>query len=447
MKKILILGAGLVAKPMVDYLLGQNNFAVTVASRTVSKAEKLVQGHSNGRALPLLVDHDRELEELVRSHDIVVSLLPYVYHVKVARLCLRHRRPLVTTSYVSQEMKSLDAAAREAGILILNEIGLDPGIDHMSAMRIIHDVQERGGKITSFRSYCGGLPAPEANDNPWGYKFSWSPRGVLQAGRNSARFLLRGTIQEIEGGDLFAHHWPIQIEHLQLETYPNRDSLPYIELYGLDGIETMYRGTLRYPGWSKAMLAVSRLGLLKENKISGVKGLPVASVFRQILGISEGENPRNYLQTQHARLVDEEVLGKFDWLGLFSEEPFEAEETTPIDFLATLMLKKMQYKPGERDMIVLYHDFVAEFPDHTEHINSTLLDFGIPHGDSAMSRTVSLPAAIAVKLIAENKISLTGVHIPVDPFIYNPVLDELETLGIVCKEIKKLNEDSITIAP
>ncbi len=447
MKKILILGAGLVAKPMVDYLLKRNNFQVTVASRTVSKAEKLVQGHPNGKALPLLVDHDQELENLVRDHEIVVSLLPYVYHVKVARLCLKHRRPLVTTSYVSQEMKSLDAAAREAGVLILNEIGLDPGIDHMSAMRIIHDVQKRGGKITSFRSYCGGLPAPEANDNPWGYKFSWSPRGVLQAGRNSARFLLHGELKEIDGADLFANHWPIQIENLQLETYPNRDSLPYIELYGLDGIETMYRGTLRYPGWSKAMLAVSKLGLLKEDKISGVKGLPCAAIFNRILEIEPTEDAREVLKARYSQLVDDEVLEKFAWLGLFGNEPFEQDATTPIDFLAHLMLKKMQYKPGERDMIVLYHDFLAEFPDKTEHINSILLDFGIPHGDSAMSRTVSLPAAIAVKLIVEEQISLTGVHIPVTPSIYNPVLKELETLGIVCKETTTVNDDSFSIAP
>ncbi len=434
MKKALILGAGLVAKPMIDYLLETKNIEVVVASRTVSKAEKLVRGHENGKAVSLLVDNETELERLVKDADIVVSLLPYTYHVKVAKHCIKNKKPLVTTSYVSQQMKDLDGAAREAGILILNEIGLDPGIDHMSAMRIIHDVQDRGGKVTAFRSYCGGLPAPDANDNPWGYKFSWSPKGVLMAGRNNARYLEDGKIAEIEGKNLFKNHWPISVDDLDLETYPNRDSVPYSDLYGIKNTKTMYRGTLRYPGWCRTLLAVSQLGMLGEDEVQGVKGLPYKEVFARTLGLAKDDDPRGHIAKTIGIDPDDEILQKLAWLDIFGDQQFEQETTTPIDFLGYLMLKKMEYAPGERDMVVLFHDFKAEFPDKKERITSTLIDYGKPNGDSSMSRTVSLPAAIAVKLILDGRIDEKGVKIPVIPEIYNPVLDELEKLGIVCKE-------------
>ncbi len=434
MKKALILGAGLVAKPMIDYLLETGEIEVIMASRTVSKAEKILNNRKNGRAVSLLVDQETELENLIKEADIAVSLLPYTYHVKVAKLCLKHRIPLVTTSYVSAQMQELDKEANEKGILILNEIGLDPGIDHMSAMRIIHGVRERGGYVASFQSYCGGLPAPEANDNPWGYKFSWSPRGVLMAGRNNARFLKEGKTLEIEGKDLFRNHWPIQIGGMDLETYPNRDSVPYVDIYGIRKASTMYRGTLRFRGWSRTMLAVSQSGLLTETEITNVKGLTHRQVLAKILGLSDLADPKKFLAEKLGIDENDEIISKLDWLDIFGDTRFEEDSTTPIDFLDYLMLKKMQYAPNERDMVVLHHDFVAEFPGKKEHITSTLIDYGKPGGDSSMSRTVSLPAAIAVKLILEGKISKKGVRIPVDPEIYNPVLDELEKLDIICEE-------------
>lgn len=434
MKKVLILGAGLVAKPMVDYLLSSTEIEVTVASRTVSKAEKLVQGKKQGSAVQLLVDDDSHLENLIRGNDICVSLLPYTYHVKVAKLCLKHGKPLVTTSYVSDAMKALDNRAREQNLLLLNEIGLDPGIDHMSAMRIIHDVKRRGGEIESFRSYCGGLPAPGSTDPCCKYKFSWSPRGVLMAGRNNARFLENDKIVDISGNDLFKYHWQIKIDELNLETYPNRDSLPYIELYGIPETKTMYRGTLRYPGWSRTMYAISKLGFLEEDQITGTRGLTFREVTARIVGCARAEEVPQHIAVRLKIDLADEILRRMEWLGLFSDQKIDAESTTPLDFLAAQMLKKLQYRPSERDMIILYHDFIAKFPDHTEHITSTLIDFGQPEGDSSMSRTVSLPAAIAVKLILQGKISETGVRIPVTPEIYNPVLDELERLHIVFKE-------------
>jgi len=365
---------------------------------------------------------------------LACCLTPYTYHVKVAKLCLKHAKPLVTTSYVSDAMKALDAKAKEKNLLLLNEIGLDPGIDHMSAMRIIHDVKRRGGEIESFRSYCGGLPAPGSTDPCCKYKFSWSPRGVLMAGRNNARYLEDDKIIDIPGSDLFKYHWPIKIDDLNLETYPNRDSLPYIKLYGIPETKTMYRGTLRYPGWSRTMFAFSKLGFLEEGPITGTKGLTFREITARIVGSPTAEEVPQHIALRIKVELNDDILKRMEWLGLLSEEKLDADSITPLDFLASQMLKKLQYGPSERDMIILYHDFLAKFPDHKERITSTLIDFGEPEGDSSMSRTVSLPAAIAVKLILQGKITETGVRIPVTPDIYNPVLKELERLHIVCKE-------------
>jgi saccharopine dehydrogenase (NADP+, L-glutamate forming) len=266
MKKALVLGAGLVARPLVRYLLDQPDFKVTVASRTVSKAEALVAGHPGGTTLTLLADDTAKLEQLVSKHDLAISLLPAPLHPVVAQMCIKHKKHMVTTSYVSPAMQKLDAPARQAGVMCLNEIGVDPGIDHMSAMRIIHDVEQRGGKVVSFRSYCGGLPAPDANDNPWGYKFSWSPRAVCTAGKNAARFRENGKQVDVPGPELFTHVEQTHVEGVgKLEAYPNRDSLGYVDVYGLKGIETMFRGTFRYPGWCRCLKKVVDLGMRRQS--------------------------------------------------------------------------------------------------------------------------------------------------------------------------------------
>ena len=434
MKNVLVLGAGLVSRPLVRYLLNVPEFKVTVASRTVSKAVKLIDGHPRGEAQALNVKDDAQLEELVKECDLAISLLPYVYHVKVAELCIKYKKNMVTTSYISDAMKALDQRAKDAGIIILNEIGVDPGIDHMSAMRIIHAVENSGGKVISFRSYCGGLPAPEANDNPYGYKFSWSPRGVLMAGCNDAKYMKDGEIVEIEGKDLFRNHWLLHIEgEPEFETYPNRDSLPYIETYGLKDVKTMFRGTIRNTGWCKTLICIARLGVLDETERDDLKGFTYNDLTRRLVSASEGVSTREATKIFLGEDSSEEVLDRLEWLGLFSDDPLP-EENTYIDIMTARFLEKMPYKEGERDMIVLYHDFLAEWTDKKKRITSTLVDYGIPHGDSSMSRTVSLPAAIATRLILQDKIDITGVHAPVLPAIYNPVLDELETMDIVCKE-------------
>ena len=438
MKSVLVLGAGMVSRPLVRYLLDQPDFKVTVASRTVSKAVALIDGHPDGTALPLLADDTAALDKLVAAHDLAISLLPAPLHPVVAKMCIKHKKHMVTTSYVSPAMRELDGPARDAGVMVLNELGVDPGIDHMSAMRIIHDVEKRGGKVVSFKSFCGGLPAPEANDNPWGYKFSWSPRAVCTAGKNTAKFRLDGEQVDVPGPMLFTHVEPAMVDGVgQLEAYPNRDSLGYIDVYGLEGIETMFRGTFRYPGWCKCLKKVVDLNLLDETPITYPAGMTFAQWMAKTIGIDNADGIREKTASHIDLDPNDNVLDRLEWLGLFSNDelPIVGKETTSLDILAARMDQKMGYKKGERDMIVLLHKFVAKFPGgQQENISSTLIDYGLPGGDSSMARTVSLPAAVGAKMVLTGQITATGVHVPVQPDIYNPILDELATMDIRCIE-------------
>ena len=431
MKKVLVLGAGLVSRPLVRYLLDQLDTQVIIASRTVSKAEALIEGHPAGKAVAATVQEKEKLEALVAEADVAISLLPWIYHVQVAELCLQHKTHLVTTSYVSPAMRALDQRAKDQGLLFLNEIGLDPGIDHMSAMKMIHEVYGKGGRVLSFESICGGLPAPEANDNPFGYKFSWSPRGVLLAGRNSAHFLKDGKEIVIENKDLFRTVGIKGVKGLGwLEYYPNRDSMLYQELYGLKDAWTIFRGTFRNPGWCETLEKVVFLGFLDDSERPEILNWSWAQLTASLIN-AEAESVKADM-ARHLELPEvHDVIKRFEWLGLFSNEKVISASPTILDALTVLMEKKMAYKPGERDMIVLQHDFIAEYPGgRKEAITSLLLDYGIPQGDSSMARTVSLPAAIAVKLMNQGRITLTGVHIPTLPEIYEPVLDELEKMNI-----------------
>jgi saccharopine dehydrogenase-like NADP-dependent oxidoreductase len=441
MKKVVVFGAGLVVRAHVRYLL-DNGFAVTVASRTVSKAEDIIDGHPNGTpmAYDIAVEPGR-IAEIIADHDVAVSLLPWQYHPQVARACLDQGKHMVTTSYVKEEMAALDDEAKAKGIILLNELGVDPGIDHMTAMKVIHRVQAEGGEITTFQSYCGGLPAPEANDNPYGYKFSWSPRGVLLAGLNNARYKRYGKVVEVPGKELFDHVWKVDVEiegvATELEGYPNRDSMPYTEPYGINPRDVMFRGTLRNPGWCASMKQVARLGWLGTDALDGLEGKTFADLSARLAGLGETRDLKNRVAAHLGVDPDGPEISNMEWLGLLGQDRLPGPDA-PVDILTARMLEKMSYNEGERDMLVLQHTFMAEYPDKREFITSTMIDFGIPGGDSSMNRTVGLPAAVGVRFILEGRFSQPGVVVPVMPEFYEPALAELERLGIQFSEVVKV---------
>ena len=439
MRKILLLGAGLVSRPLVRYLL-QKGFSVTVADCVLGKAQAALEGHPNGRAEAWTTQDQPGLQRLLRETDLAVSLLPASHHALVAEGCIAQKKPLVTASYVSPAMRALDAQAKAAGIMLLNEIGVDPGIDHMSAMKVIDGVKKDGGRVVSFRSYCGGLPAPEANTNPWGYKFSWSPRGVMVAAKNSARYLQDGKQIDIPGPRLFADMHLLDVPGLgALEAYPNRDSMGYLDLYGLRGARTVYRGTLRNPGWCAAMLKIANSGLLDDQE-RDFKGMTFTAFTAAVITQGRPENVKKDVAAKLGVPADAPAVCWLDWLGLFSADRLPLPKGSPLDVMVARMVEKMSYAPKERDLLVMHHEFVAEYPSRgkSEKITSTLIDFGIPGGDSSMARTVSLPAAMAARLILEGKIKGAGVQIPVTPAIYEPLLRELAEMdnGIRFKETR-----------
>lgn len=438
MKNILLLGAGHVTRPLVQYLLNQPNFYLIIATRTLSKTGELLQNHPRGKAYPFDIESEREkLNDLVSKVDLVISLLPYVYHSEVAKFCIKFKKPMITTSYVGDEMAKLDKDARDAGIIILNEIGLDPGIDHMAAMEIIDEVKERGGKITHFYSYCGGLPAPEANTNPWGYKFSWSPKGVVMAAKRDAQYLKDGKEVKVPWKALFSNYFTLTIEELgEFEVYPNGNSLPYIQKYSIPEVKTMFRGTIRNKGWCNTWANIGKIGLLSDEKRE-IAGFTYREFIGELVQVSKKENIKKEVAQYLGLSEDSLPIKNFEWLGLFSDEKLPLDYGSPMDILTEKLVQKLKYEEGERDMIILNHKLIAEYAEKKEEITATLVDFGKPGGDTAMARTVSLPAAIAAKLILLDKIPLTGVQIPVEPSIYKPVLKELENQGITFKEKRK----------
>ncbi len=432
MHSVLLLGAGLVARPLVRYLAGLG-WQVTVGDGAPGKAAELIAGIEGCRALDLVIT-DEVLDELVPEHDCTVSLLPAFLHPTVARACLRAGRHMVTASYISEAMRALDDEAKAAGIILLNEVGLDPGIDHMSAMSIIHGVRDGGGEVISFASYCGGLPAPDADDNPLRYKFSWSPIGVLNAATADARYLRDGEVVEIAGPELFTCFETIEVDGVgSFEGYPNRDSVAYREVYELDSARSLLRGTLRNPGHCDSWKKMVDLGLFGRQEVE-TDGHTWASFFRKVFLDGHGGDLPELVAARLDVPLDDPVIGKLVWLGLFDDEPLTAGRAAPIQLMADRMWERMQFAPGERDMIVLQHTFEVAWPDRKERIVSTLVDYGIPGGDSAMARTVALPAAIAVRMILEGRVTDTGVISPTKPELYGPIMKDLEGVGVAFEE-------------
>ena len=442
MSKVLILGAGMIANPIINYLLSKN-VSLTVASRNREAAIGMIANHPGGSAVEWDTGDEATLDKMVSEHEITVSLLPWQHHPQVARYSLRHKRHLVTTSYVKPEMKSLDVPAREAGIILLNELGLDPGIDHMSAMRIIDGVHRRGGNIEGFYSMCGALPSPEAAGNPFKYKFSWSPKGVITAANNEARFLRDGQIVKVSSEDLFKN--PLQARFhaggsgpanppVVFEVYPNRDSLPYIELYGIREARTMIRGTFRYPGWCDILDTMKRLGLLSD-EVRDFSGKTYAGFMAMMIGETCPGGIRGKVASRLGMQSSSPGLSAMEWLGLFDDSPMNRGVDTPFEIVSDLMADRMEIGISERDMVALQHIFLVSWPGgEREVIKSSLAQYGSPSTDTAVARTVALPAAIAVEMMLEGQINARGVHIPVIPEIYNPVLDRLEDMGVKMNE-------------
>jgi saccharopine dehydrogenase (NADP+, L-glutamate forming) len=433
MNKVLILGAGMVVKPMVEYLLG-NSFRIMIASPMKDRADEMINGNPLGSSLDWSMDDPGTLERLVEEYDITVSLLPYKFHAEVAKVCLKHGKSLVTTSYVQPEMQALDEAAKKAGVLFLNEIGLDPGIDHMSAMRIIDHIHRKGGRVDEFYSICGALPAPEASTNPFRYKFSWSPKGVILASRNSALYLKKGEKIFIESKDLFKDRFELTFPGIgNLEVYPNRDSISYINIYGIQEAKTIYRGTFRYKGWCETLDAMKSINML-DDSVKDYSGITPRGFLAERSGLPS-DNLKESLKTIEGFKMSPVALEAMQWLGFFNENQMGYNQTTPFEITSDRMISQMMLSDTDRDMVVLQHIFHAEYPDgEKEVIKSSMLDFGTPQTNTSIARTVALPAAIAVKMVLEKRIDLKGVYRPVVPEIYEPVLSELEKLNISMKE-------------
>ena len=439
MKKILVLGAGMVSGPLVRYLLDRPDLEVTVADVEAERARAAVAGSARGKGLQVDVGDRAAVGGLIDACDLVVSLLPPDMHVAVAKQALEAKRHFVTTSYISDEMRALDGDVRKAGLIFLNEVGLDPGIDHMSALRIIHGIEGRGGTVTSFHSYCGALPAPEADTNPWGYKFSWSPRGVILAGRNSARYLEDGKEKLLPGERLFSRHWLVDVKGFgEFEAYYNRDSIPYVEAYGLTGGRDMFRATLRYPGWSYTMQKLADLGFFGLDDLT-----PSPATYADLTAALAQVPGGDGLAARVAEILDvdmaSDTITRMEWLGLFADDPIPwggLPTRSPLDALASRMLLLMPLAEGERDLCIMQHEIMGEYASGTrEKITSTLVAFGEPGGASAIARTVGLPAAIAATMVLDGRIVDRGVLVPVLPSIYVPVLDELAaSAGVVFNE-------------
>ncbi|KAK4991981.1 saccharopine dehydrogenase (NADP+, L-glutamate-forming) [Elasticomyces elasticus] len=445
-KKVLLLGAGFVTRPTAE-ILSNEGITVTVACRTLVSAQKLAEGLKNAHPISLDVNDEAALDHEVSKNALVISLIPFTYHTKVIESAIRNKKHVVTTSYVSPAMEALNEAAKEAGITVMNEIGLDPGIDHLYAVKTISEVHAAGGRVTSFLSYCGGLPAPECSDNPLGYKFSWSSRGVLLALRNQAKFFRDGKIEEIAGSDLMGTAKPHYIyPGFAFWAYPNRDSTPYRAKYFMPEADTIIRGTLRYQGFTQMVATLVSMGFLEDNEMEILKpdanATPPtwAQATAAILKSSSGaEDDLISAISSRAHFADDEekerVISGLRWIGVFSGEQIEPR-STPLDTLCATLEKKMKYEEGERDLVMLQHKFGIEHADGTKEVRtSTLCEYGDPKGYSAMAKLVGVPCAVAVMHVLDGKISQKGILAPYTMEIVEPLLEELkEKYGIYLVE-------------
>jgi len=445
MKQILVLGAGLSSTYLIDYLLKHSttqNYFVTIGDRSLQTAKKALNGHPNGTAIKFDVNDSDMRATHISKADVVVNMLPPSYQFLVALDCVTHARPMVSASYRNKRMQELDRDANRKGILLLTELGLDPGIDHMIAMSIINRIRKKNGTITSFRSYGGALPAPDSIDNPLKYFITWNPRNVVMAGEFGAQFRENGRIKMVPFHNLFQYSWSINVDGIgPMEVYPNRDTLFYRTNFDITQAKTVMRGTIRYPGWCETWLQIVRLGMPNETlRIPNLHDLTYREFTEMFVPLDVNgsvleQRVANYLHinpTGH-------IMNNLKWLGLFSEKKIGCKGETAAEVLVHLLQNKLRIGPGQRDMIILVAevDGMFEQPNARREVHTVTL---IEYGDeqfSAINKTVGLPIGVTVKLLLENKIPLTGSQIPTHPLIYEPVLKELRAAGLTFRQKRK----------
>jgi len=440
MKRILVIGAGRSSSTMIKYFLNQSqkeNWLIRVGDMQLSFAQEKVGNHVNGEAFKFNALNAEERRKEISNSDIVISMLPARFHLEVVRDCVDLKKDVITPSYVTDEMKALNEQIIDAGIIAMNEMGLDPGIDHMSAMKILDEIEEKGGVVSGFESFTGGLIAPESDNNPWNYKFTWNPRNVVLAGQGgAAKFIQEGQYKYIAYNNLFRRTEIIEIEGFgKFEGYANRDSLRYRSIYGLENIPTIYRGTLRKIGFCRAWNIFVKLGLTDDSYvIEGSEEMTYRQFINSFLSYNSHDSVELKFRYQLRIEQDDYIWEKLVWLGIFEDKKVGIKDATPAQILQKILEDKWTLEENDKDMIVMWHKLNFKLNGENKEIRSYMTYIGEDQTYTAMSDTVGLPVAICAKMILNNKIKLKGVHLPIHKEIYLPILKELEDYGIVFKE-------------
>jgi len=441
MRKILIIGAGRSASSLIQYLLNKSvteNLHLVIGDLSLDLAQKKTNNHPNATAIALDIFDENQRKKAIQIADIIISMLPAHLHIEIAKDCVIYKKHLVTASYVSDAMKELDAAAKENNLIFMNEIGLDPGVDHMSAMKVIDEIKDKGGKMLLFESFCGGLVAPESDTNLWNYKFTWAPRNVVLAGQGGvAKFIQEGAYKYIPYCNLFRRTEFLDVEgYGRFEGYSNRDSLKYRSVYGLDDVLTLYRGTIRKVGFSKAWNMFVQLGMTDD---SYVMENSEKMSYRTFVNSFLPYHPTDSVEIK-TRLIlkidqDDIMWDKLLELDLFNpNKKVGLKNATPAQILEKILTDSWTLHPEDKDMIVMYHKFGYELNGKKEQIDSKMVCIGDDQTYTAMAKTVGLPVAMATLLILNVKITTPGVQLPIRKEVYKPILKELEEYGVVFKE-------------
>tara|TARA_B110000967_G_scaffold208898_1_gene262718 strand:+ start:2358 stop:3722 length:1365 start_codon:yes stop_codon:yes gene_type:complete len=454
MRNILIIGAGKSASYLIKYFLDKSNsekLEITIGDLEISNAKKLIGNHSNARAIKLDIFDAEARKEAVKNADIVVSMLPARFHIEVAKDCLAFKKHMVTASYVSPEMQALNAEAKTEKLVFLNEVGLDPGVDHMSAMQVIDRITESGGKMILFESFTGGLMAPESDTNLWNYKFTWNPRNVVLAGQGgAAKFLQEGNFKYIPYHLLFRRTEFLEVEgYGRFEAYANRDSLKYQNVYGLETIKTLYRGTIRRVGFSRAWQIFVILGMTDDSyTIADSENMSYRDFVNSFLPYSPTDSVELKLRYNLKIDQDDIIWEKLEELDIFNaDKKVGLKNATPAQILQKILLDSWSLSPKDKDMIVMYHKFGYELNGKKHQIDATMVCTGDDQTYTAMAKTVGLPVGIATLAILNNKIQSYGVQIPTKKELYGPILSELEDFGVIFneKEMEYLGYNPLSI--